>query len=491
MNGNKKTRLLALLSVITIASGGIDIASAEQETPVAVADETPLQIAVQANSRFAFDLYARLAEEHKNQNLFFSPYSLSNCLLMAAEGARNKTAAEMGTVLGLPDALRREDGDAQQLPWEMDRMHAGHAELHRLYNHEPVAAGPGNDERKKGKAPELRVANAVWGDKGHPFAKPWLTTIDGAYGTGAAQEADFQGQPEQERIRINAWVAEKTNQHIKDLLPANSVDPSTRLVLTNAVYFNAAWLSRFESGNTSDEYFQLGIRDRVLPTFQKVKVPLMYHHGMRQARYGAFNADGSFFDTPVGLLPRGAKPRTYPDADGFAMVELPYKGGGFSMIVLAPNRPDGLPALEAGLDCASMEKWISDLKRREVNVALPKFKFETSYQLNDTLKTMGMTSAFTDPADPRGADFSGMTTGPNSDDRLSIGLVVHKGFINVNEEGTQAAAASATAMLLGAAFGGEEPFVPSFRADRPFLYLIRDKQNGAILFLGRVLDPRG
>ena len=472
MKPREMTRLLVLSGMVTLATDQGSVAATANEAAVAAAGERPEKIALQANSEFAFDLYAQLAKEHAGKNLFFSPHSLSNALLMTAEGARAKTADEMGEVLGFPDSLRRTGDDAQQIPWEMGKIHVGQAQLNRLFKNKQI------------DPLELRVANAVWGEKTNAFAAPWVRTIRSAYDTGAVQEADFLGNPERERARINAWVEEQTKQRIKNLLPIGSIKRTTRLVLTNAVYFKADWESPFSKKSTRDDEFMLG-------SGAVVKVPIMSKRGMKNARYAAFNADGSFFATPENLPGQVPKPPTYPDKSGFAMVELPYRDGKISMIVIAPNRPDGLPALEANLKSASVEKWITDLKHRPVHLNLPKFKSETTYNLNQTLGAMGMNRAFTDPALPGGADFSGMMESPNPNNRVYIQLVAHKAFIEIDEEGTEAAAATGVAMDEGDATSTEIiPFTPVFRADRPFLYLIRDKKSGAILFLGRVSDPR-
>ena len=177
----------------------------------------------------------------------------------------------------------------------------------------------------------------------------------------------------------------------------------------------------------------------------------------------------------------------YPGKDGFTMVELPYRAGGLAMVVLAPQSPDGLAALEAKLTPEKLAAWVTGLAKRKVHVVLPKFRLETNYRMKPTLKAMGMVSAFA-PGGPKGADFSGMNVSRRPD--LYISAVIHKAFVDVNEEGTEAAAATAVVMTLKSA-RFRAPFVPTFKADRPFLFLIRDTRSGTILFLGRVTNPAG
>ncbi len=519
MKRRETTRILVLSGVVSMATGHGRVAAGAGEVAVAEAGAAPEKIAVRANSQFAFGLYRQLAAENAGENMFFSPYSVSNALLMAAEGARGQTAAEMGEVLGLPDGLRRRGEEAQQIPWEIGKMHVGLATLNRLFNRDhdtpeqkrlhaqeaelerrlteakkSVKATGGdaareeerelvaelNALRQKIDTLELSVANALWGERRYPFAEDYVKTVGPAYSTGAMQEADFMGAPENERQRINAWVSERTNDRIKDLLPEGSVDEMTRLVLTNAIFFKADWEQPFAEGDTRDADF-------VLASGDKVQARLMRQRASEGARYAAFEADGSPFETPVEVPVRGEGPPTSPGPDGFSMVELPYRGGEVSMLVIAPNSADGLAAIEDKLDGDTLEKWVGGLARRDVHVHLPKFKMDTSYRLKDSLTAMGMPTAFVDSLDPDGADFSGMT-GSASADPLYISTVIHKAFVEVNEAGTEAAAATAVSM---APRGIPEtvPFTPTFRADRPFVYLIREVETGTVLFMGRVTDP--
>ena len=327
---------------------------------------------------------------------------------------------------------------------------------------------------------ELRVANALWAEKTYPFSPAYLETIHKYYGTGGAFPVDFKGDPEGERKKINAWVEQQTNNRIRDLMPAGSIDAVTRLVLTNAIYFKGEWAAPFDESSTKEEDF-------LDAAGAKVRAAMMYKYGLEGARYGAFNADGSLFATPR-MMSRGeaANPSLYPGKGGFLVAEMPYKGGDLAMVAIVPQEADGLAALEQKLSGEKLQAWLGKLEARAVNVQLPKFKLETEYQMNDTLKTLGMARAFS----PNEAQFDGMTTSQDPANRLYIALVVHKAFVEVNEKGTEAAAATGVAMAVAAA-PVSVLFTPTFRADRPFLFAIRDVKTGTLLFLGRLTSPKG
>ncbi len=332
---------------------------------------------------------------------------------------------------------------------------------------------------------EVRVANALWAEKVYPFKQSYLDTISKYYGTQGAYPVDFRGQPEAVRRRINAWVEKQTRDRIKGLIPPGAVDPLTRLVVTNAIYFKGAWHSPFNKAQTKDYPFTLA-------GGKKLDVPTM--HGLPQgARYAAFEKDGSFFATPLRIDRRTkVLHKFYPGPGGFEMLELPYKGGELSMLVLAPRSPDGLPALEKMLSGANLQAWAGELAQRPVNVYLPKFKMESSFDLGGTLKALGMKRAFTDPRRPDGAQFDGMSEATDPANKLYVTKVLHKAFVEVGEKGTEAAAA--TAVILGVRSAKKKPemvpFTPTFNADKQFVFLIRDRKSGAVLFLGRVLNPK-
>lgn len=462
----------------------------------------------------AFSLYAELAQA--DGNLFFSPFSIATALAMAAEGARGETAQQMAKVLGGGAC----GSDAR---CDFTALHAGLGELAKRLAPKPTPAATlkriatlraeldranasleratsyGDEYRKLGERAgalateinglqklvnpyELRTANAVWVEQTFTLEPPWLATIARDYGTDGANAVDFRGDPEAARGTINAWVGKRTNARIPELLAPGTVDTRTRLVLTNAVWFLGEWLEPFEPDRTKVEPFRL--RDG-----SSVATPLMHGRQSERVRYAAFNADGSPFATPARIeAGEWNSPANYP-ARGFQLVELPYKGDALSMLVLLPATPDGLPSLEAMLSSERVAQWTAALETRAVDVVLPKFKLESGFELSDALQALGMPRAFVDTADPDGAQFDGISTGSDPAQRLFIGAVVHKAFVEVSEKGTEAAAATAVIMAVGAAMPRMVDFTPTFRADRPFAFLIRDNASGAVLFLGRLQRP--
>jgi serpin B len=284
------------------------------------------------------------------------------------------------------------------------------------------------------------VVNAIWGQKGYPFLDAYLDTLAVNYGAGL-RVLDFQAAPDQSRVVINDWVAEQTEDRIKDLIPQGAIDKLTRLVLTNAVYFNAAWASQFEEAATSDGVFHR-------PGGSDVTVPMMHQSGYFQ----------------------------YAEYDDYAAIELPYDGLELSMLILVPSE-GSLGSFEQRLTSALAQESIAGLVGQPVVLSMPRFKVESSFGLNDALSSLGMTAAF----DQSAADFSGMDGARD----LYITDVVHKAFVDVDESGTEAAAA--TAVIVGATSAPAQPV--QLTIDRPFVFAIRDIPTGTILFLGRVTDP--
>jgi len=331
---------------------------------------------------------------------------------------------------------------------------------------------------------ELRVANALWGEKTYPFMDAYVKTINKYYKTGGIFPADFKNNFPTERVKVNNWVAGQTKDRIKDIIPKlpPAEAKSIRLILTNAIYFKGEWSVPFKEANTKP-------RDFTLADGKKVKMPIMNARSLAVARYGAFNADGSLFNTPRRIR-RGQKTALYPGAKGFAMLELPYKGDDITMVLIAPNSPGGLGAVEKKLATDSLAAWIGKLQKRKTHVFLPKFKLETKYQMKDTLKAMGMVRAFTNPLLANGADFTGMCASKDPRLRLYITKVIHKAFVEVNEKGTEAAAATAVMMGVATGLPITVPFTPTFQADRPFLFVIRDEKTASILFMGRINNPQ-
>jgi serpin B len=291
---------------------------------------------------------------------------------------------------------------------------------------------------KKGHV-QLRVANTLWPRKGYEFLRAFLTLTKRFYGVRITP-VDF-GDGEAARLTINTWVEERTENKIKDLIAEGVLDDSTRLVLVNAIYFKGNWADRFDPGLTNQAAF-------LTPTGGQVQVPMM-------------------------TLKHTFK---YAEDDVLQALELPYAGGDLSMLVLLPRDVNGLVRLEESLVVKNLDKWKKNLQETEVEVSLPRFELTFPFRLDDTLKSMGMENAFSTKA-----DFSGM----DGTQELYLGAVLHKAFVAVNEQGTEAAAATAVAMQTKAlAFS---PII--FRADHPFVFFIHENGTGSILFIGRVENP--
>ena len=295
-----------------------------------------------------------------------------------------------------------------------------------------------NTRDKKGKY-ELIVANALWGQKGYGFLAEFLELIEAQYG-GKLNEVDFITATEDARQTINAWVEKETKDKIKNLIGERVLTPLTRLVLTNAIYFKGNWASRFKKENTKDAEFTL--------------------------------LSGEKVDTPMMIQ---TEQFSYMETEDFQGIELPYVNNELSMIIFLPKRTDGLAEFEKSFTSENLSQWLVKLRKREVIVSVPKFKMTSQFDLADVLKQMGMTDAFLGKA-----DFSGM----NGKRDLFFSAVIHKAFVDVNEQGTEAAAATAVVVRTTAI----RPTV--FRADHPFLFLIRDNDSGSILFIGRMMNPK-
>lgn len=526
---NRLTRVLVLAGVVTLTNPFGSVTGRANDLLAAETGAAPIKLAVRAGSNFGLDLYAQLAKENAGKSLFFSPYSISSALAMTAEGARGRTAAEMGKVLGFPAAARRVGPDAQEIPWRTSLIHTGMAELNaRLSGKKDAAAEKSiraeiaklraayeaaqaksaqlRKERKWAEwrqatqaenriaaklsaaasqvdQYEIRVANALWGEKTYPFLDAYINTINKHYKTGGVFPADFKNDFPTERARINEWVEQQTNRRIKDLIP--EIPPGQArlisLILTNAIYFKGDWAMPFKESRTRPLEFTLA-------GGEKIKTPTMSAYNLQVGRYAAFNADGSYFETPL-KIERTRRTGLYPGEGGFAMLELPYKGGDLSMVLIVPTEADGLGGVEKKLTVANLTAWIAKLAKRKVNVFLPKFRLETDYKMAKTLKAMGMVRAFIAPG-PGGADFTGMCASSDPGKRLYISKVLHKAFVEVNEKGTEAAAATAVIMTRKGGVPPVRPFTPTFKADRPFVFLIRDGKTGSILFLGRMTNPQ-
>jgi len=397
---------------------GVVIQSDKQRETSPDVNEADLANLVDGNSAFAFNLYQALREE--DDNLFFSPYSISLALAMTYAGARGETAEQMA------DTLR------YLLP--EDRLHPAFNSL----DIELSQRGEGA-KGKDGEGFRLNIVNAIWGQEGYKFLSEFLDVLAENYGAGL-RPLDFASAPEESRITINNWVSDQTEGRIEDLIPQGLIDALTRLVLTNAIYFNAAWQNPFNEDITENGPFYL-------LDGAEVTVPMM----------------------------RQTESFGYAEGDAYQAVELPYDGQELSMLVLLP-RAGQFQAFEDSLDAQRVDSIAKELELRRVALTMPKFQFESDFSLRETLAAMGMPDAFSGSA-----DFSGMTGSRD----LFIADVVHKAFVSVDEAGTEAAAATAVVMELTAV--PEEAVEVTI--DRPFIFLIRDIETGAILFLGRVANP--
>ena len=379
---------------------------------------------VDANNRFALDLYGRIADDPKagDGNIFFSPFSISSALAITYEGARGMTAEEIRSVFHFPE--------------NQTVMRSGFAGIISGIN-------------SKANAYTLRTANALWAEQTYPFLAGYISAAEQHYGAKTTN-LDFINKPDESRVTINTWVEDQTEDRIKDLLQPGTIDPLTRLVITNAIYFKGKWVKQFDENKTTDADFQTG-------TGKTVRVRMMERTD-ENAVFG------------------------YTETDMLQALSMPYESGDgkdLSMLVLLPKNDD-LSMVEESLNTSMLSLLHDSLKTRRVIVYFPKFVMETKYSLPGVLSAMGMPTAFT-----RAADFSGM----DGTKDLYIDNVIHQAFVEVNEEGTEAAAATAGVM---------RPFsmpleetVPLIRADHPFIFLIQENETGNILFMGKVSDPSG
>jgi serpin B len=401
---NKKIIVLLLACLVILGC---------KEMPAPKADDTGataegIASVVEANNRFAFEFYEQIDSE---DNVFFSPYSISVAFAMLYEGANGQTAEEIKDVFQYPeDDLTRRSSFAS------------------IYN----------EINKRDKEYKLSTANALWAQKDYQFLQSYLDTIKNRYG-GNTTNLDFVRETEKSRQTINNWVEERTNDKIKDIIPPGVLNDMTRLVLTNAIYFKGDWVIKFDKKRTSKQDFKI-TEDNV------VQVDMMAMTG-EKARFN------------------------YTETEDLQILELPYKGKEISMLVLLPK--ENLD--NVSLDAEKLAEYRNNLQERDINVYLPKFTFETKTDLNKILIDMGMPTAFS-----LDADLSGMDGTQN----LFVTKAIHQAFVEVNEEGTEAAAA--TAIVVG--FKGI--MTNEFRADHPFMFIIQQRDTGNILFMGKVVDPR-
>ncbi len=420
----KKAILFILLTVMAFSifscaqpvSGQVIKSDKPRDTSPATS-AADLEKLVEGNSAFAWNLFQVLKE--KNGNIFYSPYSISEALAMTYAGANGVTAQQME--------------DALQFLLSQDKLHPAFNALDLLLAQRGEGAQGKDDEGFR-----LNVVNAIWGQKDYKFINTFLDVLAQNYGAGL-RIVDFKNKPEDARKIINQWVADQTENRIKDLIPQGAIDTLTRMVLTNAIYFNAAWLNQFEKDRTDPATFN--------------------------------SLDGS--TTTVQMMHQ-TEDFNYTEGDNYQAIELPYSGNELSMVILLPKE-GSFNEFQDSLNAEQVNGIINNLQQANVILSMPKFEFDSSFSLKNTLTEMGISDAF----NPDKADFSGMDG--NKD--LYISDVIHKAFVSVDENGTEAAAATAVIVSTTSMPAKQA----TMNIDRPFIFFIRDIQTGAILFIGQVL----
>ncbi|MEY7851926.1 serpin family protein [Natrarchaeobius sp. A-rgal3] len=384
-------------------------------------DGATLAQVVEANVEFGVTMLRELGDD-PGENLLVSPASVGFAIGMLYAGARGETETAIADALGFPADQTDLHPVHQQLQYDLD---------------ERVGAVTDGEF-------DLAVANAVWGLEEYPYREPYLETLETRYGTGL-HAVDFRRDPEGSREEINEWAADRTDGLIDELFPPQSIDSDTRLVLTNAIYLLADWLEQFDEERTREEPFT--------------------------------TLDGR---TVEAKLMRQTAAFPYADVDGHQIVELPYVGEEVGLLAVLPAEGE-FETLEASIDAATLSTFVDELEEKRGEVVVPRFEFDVGFSLTDLLSELGMAVAF----DPGSANFDGIAAPDDREGNLYVGDVVQDAYIAVDEEGTEAAAATGVEVGVESAPQTEFRFV----ADRPFLFAIRDRQTGALLFLGRVVDP--
>lgn len=428
---NPRLTILTLVMLNSIASF---LASAAESPPPASTAS-----AAKAVNSLGLDLLAK--ETQADANALLSPYSIQTALAMTFAGAAGATRAEMARVLhytGEEAELHQSFAALQQALDEVAKNTALSAErAARQGGHsEPVT---------------LTAANRLFGQKSYEFRAPFLALLKDTYGA-PFQPVDFVRSPSQTTKEINDWVEQQTRQRIRDLIPPNSLSTDTRLVLVNAIYLKAPWAEAFPVSATQPRPFHVkGGPAQDVPTM------------VRQGRFG------------------------YEKREAFSVVTIPYSGGEIQLLILLPHETNGLAALEAKLTPELLAR-SANPGMADVILHLPKFKLEPPLlKLGQALKSLGMKSAFDQPSGS--ADFDRMAP-RKPDDYLYISEVFHKTFLALDEKGTEAAAATAVAMMRATAVLMEKPAPVVVRVDHPFLFAIQHRRSGACLFWGRITDPR-
>ena len=398
---------LCIISLLFV--GCIEDSSVNAKTMINAESIEEYNIAT-ANNAFAFDMYSMI--KNSGENVFFSPYSIFSAMAICYDGAESATKEQISNVFYYPLSKPILEGSSKEF---IDAINSG------------------NDKY------ELKSANALWVPEDYTLNEQYVSNAENYYG-GMVTPLDFAGQTEDSRLVINDWIEDKTNDKIKDMLAKGSIDGSTKLIITNAVYFNGTWLQEFEEAGTRKRTFYLS-------DGQEKKVDTMYV-------VGTFN---------------------YGEDENAKILELPYKGDDISMYIVLPSEND-IESFENDFTFGYYNNLKDTLNSDQVKILLPKFTFDTKAELNEPLQDMGIVDAF----DSGKADFTGIS----ASGELFISEVVHQAHIGVNEKGTEAAAATIVAMEESAPYNKYE-----FTADHPFMFFIEDKRTGCILFMGKVENP--
>ncbi|XP_046551365.1 leukocyte elastase inhibitor-like isoform X2 [Haliotis rubra] len=366
-----------------------------------------------ANSQFGLDLYKKVALDLKDSNVFLSPFSISAALAMTQLGARGDTAAQMNQVLKWTDI--------------QDSVHPGFEYYLRLL--------------KTQEDYVLTTANRLFVNEKAKILDEFLQKTEKHYGAQAVL-SDFVGNGAGEAEKINQWVESETNSKIKDLI-TGGIDPLTAMILVNAIYFKGNWAEKFDPTRTEKGTFKVKPGETVQVDMMRMK---------KKFRFGL------------------------NDELNCSVLELPYVKEDLSMFFLLPDKDDGLGELESKLNHVSLMEALKRVHKTTVNISMPRFVLESSFEMNEVLKSLGMSDAF----DEQKADLSGI----DGTRLLYVSKVVHKAFLEVNEEGSEAAAATAVIFM-----SNSLPIIEPFKADHPFLFLIRDNRADVVLFMGRLVRP--
>jgi len=437
INNLKKSTLILIVALILIVSAG---ASSflfgfpyDPLRPPMLDDSasTPegMNKLIEANNKFALDLYDQV--DSITNNVFFSPYSISTAMMIAREGARTQTANEIDSVFYYP-------------------------ELEIMRNN---FAGIYNNMNEDHRSYQLKTGNAIWIQQDFPFKEKYKNNVENFYGAKAVN-LDFINNAAESVNTINNFISEQTNGKIDNILNPSDITYRTRAILTNAIYFKGDWVYSFKKSKTQLSDFYLNDRTKI-------------------------QTDMMNLETKETKL-------NYVDLGNLQLLELPYKGDDLSMLIILPRteeeifkitmRDKNIKMINTELTLDNLYSWKSQMRKIKLNqVIIPKFKFDSKYELNDILKTMGMPLAFNDAY----ADFSGMAH-LSPDERMFIEKVIHQAYVKVDEKGTEATAATAISMGFSNSAGPSTSFI----ADHPFTFIIQNKNNGNILFIGKVNDPR-